>query len=336
MLVCKEVSDWPLCCYFLCRVRRLWSDLTEELQKLAKQLGYDEPSWDGPGAEKRILSGTLHLELENYLEPSPRFFFTQIVACVIMVVVVFSEVRHFVVAVMVARFLNADKNWMHKVVIYILAGFSYIAVPVFTLMGSILVILESGKELDVMKDAMALLFLIEINNFLQIATTEHSPRWKHMLRKKDLAKLDRAKNHFLLVASVVIIIFAFIVGFLLLDLEWAADRMVHQSELFNPMKDPHKAGIGMCFLFAFIFIFCVCVGILTSDVSFKECLPASTEEKQIQRSASEDASHHQVVVAAKPELMFHVSDPLHVSTVPTPQGFATQVTQDCWRLGKQY
>jgi len=157
-----------------------------------------------------------------------------------------------------------------------------------------------------------------------------------MVQKKDLTKLDRAKNHFLLVASVVIIIFAFIVGFLLLDLEWAANRMVYQSELFNPMKAPHNAGIGMCFLFAFIFIFCVCVGIWTSEVSFKECFSASTEGEQIPRSASEDAFYHHAVIAAKPELMFHVSDPLHVSAVPTPQGFSTQVTQDRWRPGNRY
>ena len=155
----------------------------------------------------------LQLELENYLEPSQEFLFTQIVGCVIMVIVIFSEVRHFVVAFMVARFLHAD--WKHKVVITILAGFSYIVVPVFTLMGSMLVIMESGKELDVMKDAIALLFLIEVNNFLQIATTEQSPRWKFMLPKKCVTQLDRAKNHFLLMASVLILIFAVVVSLFL-------------------------------------------------------------------------------------------------------------------------
>ena len=322
-------------CHFLCRVRRLWSDLTDELQKLAKQLGYDEPSWDSPGAEKRILSGTLYLELENYLEPSPRFFFTQIVACVIMVVVVFSEVRHFVVAWMVARFLNADLK--EKVVITLLAGFSYIAVPVFTLMGSMLVILESGKELDVMKDAMALLFLIEINNFLQIATTEHSPRWRIMLKKKYVTRLDRAKNHFLLMASVLIIIFAFIIGFLLLDLEWAAKHnMVHQSDLFNPMIG--FSGIGMCFFFAFVFVFCICVGIWTSDISVKQCfgVPASTEDEQQHddemrppKPISSVTSTLGAVVANQQEQTFR--DPLQLSMFPNPPGFYAQGTQDVWR-----
>jgi hypothetical protein len=79
-------------------------------------------------------------------------------------------------------------------------------------------ILESGRELDVMKDAMALLFLIEIKNFFQIATTEHSPRWKTILSKKLVTKFDREENHFLLVPSMLIIIFAFIIGFLLLNL----------------------------------------------------------------------------------------------------------------------
>jgi hypothetical protein len=161
--------------------------------------------WDSPHAAFRITS-VLQLELGNYLEPSKDFLFIQIVECVILVIVVFSEVRHFVVALMMPRFLHAD--WKHKVVITILAGFSYIVVPVFALMGSMLAILESGKELDVMKDAIALLFLIEVNNFLQIATTEHSPRWKFMLPKKCVTQFDRAKNHFLLMASVLILIFA--------------------------------------------------------------------------------------------------------------------------------
>jgi hypothetical protein len=65
---------------------------------------------------------------------------------------------------------------------------------------------------------MALLFLIEIKNFFQIATTEHSPRWKTILSKKLVTKFDREENHFLLVPSMLIIIFAFIIGFLLLNL----------------------------------------------------------------------------------------------------------------------
>jgi hypothetical protein len=62
------------------------------------------------------------------------FFFTQIVACVVVVIVVFSEVRHFVVSWMMARFLNADLK--QAVVNTLLAGFPYIVVPVFTLNGS--------------------------------------------------------------------------------------------------------------------------------------------------------------------------------------------------------
>lgn len=205
--LCLNALNFPTdLCPFLYRVGRLWNALKPEEQEWAKELGYSESLWDSPDAALRIPSAILQLELENYLEPSQEFLFTQIVGCVIMVIVVFSEVRHFVVAFMVARFLHAD--WKHKVVITILAGFSYIVVPVFTLMGSMLVIMESGKELDVMKDAIALLFLIEVNNFLQIATTEHSPRWKFMLPKKCVTQLDRAKNHFLLMASVLILIFA--------------------------------------------------------------------------------------------------------------------------------
>jgi hypothetical protein len=58
--------------------------------------------------------------------------------------------------------------------------------------------------------------------------------------------------------------------------------MPHQSELFNPMKAPDKAGIGMCFFFAFVFVFCICVGIWTSDISVRQCfgVPAIMEEEQ--------------------------------------------------------
>jgi hypothetical protein len=103
--------------------------------------------------------------------------------------------------------------------------------------------------------------------------------------------------------------------------------MPHQSELFNPMKAPDKAGIGMCFFFAFVFVFCICVGIWTSDISVRQCfgVPAIMEEEQqhdtemrLPKPISSETSTLGSL-ADKPKKTF--DDSLQLSMISNPPGF---------------
>jgi hypothetical protein len=146
-----------------------------------------------------------------------------------------------------------------------------------------------------------------------------------MLPKKCVTQLDRAKNHFLLMASVLILILAAVVSLLLQDLQWAAEHMEHQSMLFNPFipVEDSWAGIGMCFLFSSLFIFCICFGMWTSDFSFKDCCGIFKGRTDVHHQDAAEMSHPKTVtsilgtlVADKPVPQMSRA-PVHLSMPPS-------------------
>lgn len=250
--------------------RIFWKNLNDEEQALAKELGYTDVLWNNANARNEPITDKLRLTFQNYLTPNQGFLFTQVAATIIVVVVVFFEVRHVIKALMLAVMM--DSSILHRIIVGFLAVACYVCVPVIVLQASMLVIFESGTELDVMKDALALLFILEINNFLQLTTTDDSSRFQISVKKWQAVRLERAQGHFKVVASVSVIIFALISGMLVsLDLEWAADKgLLHPSVLFNPVQG-HYAAIVMCFALAFYFLVCIFIGWFTATWSCKQC-----------------------------------------------------------------
>ena len=73
---------------------------------------------------------------------------------------------------------------------------SYVIIPVLLVMVSILLILESGSVLDVIKDTLSLLFLNEINNYLQVRNAPDGFKWTIKISSKKATELMRKKNIF--------------------------------------------------------------------------------------------------------------------------------------------
>lgn len=206
------------------------------------------------------------ITFQNYVERSDAFYNTQMACLIIMSIVILAEARHFVSAVVLLDTINPNLILWKKALVYIISAFAYIGIPLLVLMTSILVILESGSELDVMKDAMALVFMLEINNFLQIATTDDSKRWTISATKAQALRLERAKSRFTALASIVHVVLGFVVYLVFGDVDWAVENVKHPSRLFNPMKYP--AGWLVFFTFFAIYLACLTFGIAYSNTSF--------------------------------------------------------------------
>jgi hypothetical protein len=63
-------------------------------------------------------------------------------------------------------------------------------------MVSLLLILESGSPLDVIKDTLSLLFLNDINNYLQIRKPPDSNKWTLKIKDLDITRIERQKTIF--------------------------------------------------------------------------------------------------------------------------------------------
>ena len=126
--------------------RVLWSSLNEEQMRYAGKLGYEQATWDHPDAPHRPFQGELSLTWNNCLKESSSYLFTQMVALVVLLVLTLSEVRHFFVLIRLVPGFSCG-----VALLFAVAFFAYCVIPTVVMMASMLVILEAGNELDVMK-----------------------------------------------------------------------------------------------------------------------------------------------------------------------------------------
>jgi len=121
-----------------------------------------------------------------------------------------------------------------------MAFFCYVAVPVVVLLTSFLVMTEAGTELDVLMNCTALLFLLEVNNYLHIAThSDRHDRWKVTIPKENAAVLNRAKSHFTFFSFLSMLFIGIGMSWLMSDLKWAAGHVWH-SVNYCFVTHPHS------------------------------------------------------------------------------------------------
>jgi hypothetical protein len=199
----------------------------------ATNLGYDSDEWTRHSKEPKRKSGppdNLVLDLENYLEGEAyfsSFFWTQVCCIVIMICVSMPEIRNVVLWAELLppacgpeiqwwnlcsywrwyswlftckEFLKNSKDVIRTVVVrwgsMAIAVGSYVVIPVLLVLVSLLLILESGSVLDVIKDTLSLLFLNDINNFLQVRNAPDGAKWTIKITAQKLRVLMRKKNMF--------------------------------------------------------------------------------------------------------------------------------------------
>ena len=150
--------------------RKFWRDLSTIQKEAATTIGYDESLWDREDAPYSPIDAGLKLKVSNYITPNAAFLYVQFISGFVVFVLVLIEIRLFLETLVVMGQFGIKSSSPLGILIVMLALFTYVAVPVMVLLTSLLVISESGTELDVVKDALALLFMLEINNYLHVAT----------------------------------------------------------------------------------------------------------------------------------------------------------------------
>jgi len=279
---------------YVCKIkegqRRYWRDLTDEQRAIALKLKYDQDSWDSPNPKDLPSAAELEITVENYLKRSTEFLIFQIFGLVTLGIVILSEIQHFMQAVMLLEIVNPDASIAMQAVVVVLSAFAYIFVPVYVLLLSCLVIAEAGTSLDVLKDSLALVFLIEVNNMLQIATIDSARRFKVMVTEFDAVCIERAKARFRLIGSILFIVLTLVLWFLTTpgsDGRIELQGLRHPSLLFNPTKDP-AAGWAFLAFFAVLFCICLAVAMLSSTKSMAHALD-STKHRSAGLMAQEDS-----------------------------------------------
>jgi len=117
---------------------------------------------------------------------------------------------------------------------FLLSTLSYIVIPVLVIEVSLLLILESANILDVIKDTLALLFLLEINNFLQIRSTPSAGKWTMNIKGTKLKDMSRHKNLFTVIMFVA---FALLAAATTAWVHTGLTGRLHPSIVFNPWRD---------------------------------------------------------------------------------------------------
>ena len=103
-------------------------------------------------------------------------------------------------------------------------------------MVSLLLLLESGSVVDVIKDTLSLLFLNEINNYLQVRNTPEARKYKILLKQGAIDALARSKSIF---TTVLFIGFAIVIWMASEKVYTAGgswSQRVHPSMLFNNLR----------------------------------------------------------------------------------------------------
>jgi len=163
--------------------RRLWNELSTQQQDAAAWLGFDPQFWNSINATQPdhfIHDMRLTVGLENYLERDKYLSYIQLASVIVMVWTALSEMRNFLLAFIIIWHhvdCESKREKCKFVLLLLLAVFSYVLVPICVVVGSWLVILESGSILDVIKDMLALLFLLDMNNILQFYKCKESASW---------------------------------------------------------------------------------------------------------------------------------------------------------------
>ena len=74
----------------------------------------------------------------------------------------------------------------------LLALLTYWIYPIFVIMLSVLVILESGNEVEAVQNALAMVFLLEVNNLAQFLPGSDSPIFEMCVKKGESKKIREA------------------------------------------------------------------------------------------------------------------------------------------------
>jgi len=212
----------------------------------ATNLGYDEDEWDAHAADPTRASGppdNLVLYVENYVEGEAYynlFYYTQIICAIIMIAVSTVEMRNIFLWWRLTTGMKNSRVFMVLRLVSFLAGaFQYIVIPVFTIQVSLLLILESGNILDVIKDTLALLFLLEINNYLQFRNGPDASKWSIKIKGDHAKHLERTKNFF-----CILLLAVFFVGAWAASLTFGWSSNFHPSLWLNPFLDPKYFDTG--------------------------------------------------------------------------------------------
>ena len=103
---------------------------------------------------------------------------------------------------------------------------------------------ESGTNLDVILNSLALLFLLEVNNYLQVRATDLSQHWNVELRPSTTKFLERAHNRFTSAAFVVftgpgvILMLTYMTSVWQSSYHGGRPTVPHPSILFRPVANP--------------------------------------------------------------------------------------------------
>jgi hypothetical protein len=201
--------------------------------------------------------------MENYLEGEAYFstyFWTQIICSMVMVAVNILEMRRFFDSFEILTIVNPDVKKTTFLELFVISTmlFQYFFIPLLLGMVSLLLLLESGSVVDVIKDTLSLLFLNEINNYLQVRNTPEARKWKIMLKQEKIDVNARVKSIF---TTILFISYAVVI--------WIASQLVytgggsfftlkrvHPSILFNNLRrTPGEESQGVAFFLAFYLSF---------------------------------------------------------------------------------
>jgi len=225
-----------------------WDELEENEQFAAAELGWKRVMWDA-GEDPREY---LRITCFNYLERNGMFAFVQICAFTVMSLCCVSEYRNFITGALFVY--GIEKRATTRTLLGLVSVMGYLVVPAFVQCASALVIFEAGDELAVLMDSLALLFILEMNNYFQFAHNPSSTQWKLTIPQETYIFMDKVRDWFGRLASVSIIVGTMPLGsaFTL----WPS-VLIHPLWIFNPVHATGPAVAFICCLVSFYIILVV-------------------------------------------------------------------------------
>ena len=249
-LLCTDSREFPLfpICFPLSAVVFFQAD-DGKILEAATNLGYDQDEWNKHAQNPTSPPpDNLVIYVENYLEGEAyfsTFFWVQVTCSMIMIAVSLVEIRNIFMwwhytkgpKLRWSEILHSDSARMRAYSFFI-AATSYIVIPVLSIEVSLLLLLESGSALDVIMNTVALLFLLEINNHLQIRNAPDAKKWSATLTAKRVTRLEKHKNVFSMT------LFAIFCGLAIITIACVYTGAVqsgftsnfHPSIIFNPLR----------------------------------------------------------------------------------------------------
>ncbi len=145
---------------------------------------------------------------------------------------------------------------------FFVAVVSYVVIPVLLIMVSLLLILESGSVTDVIKDTLSLLFLNDINNYLQVRNAPEARKWKILLKEGKLREMTRHKSNFTTYMFL---------SFGMLGIGWVlalAKGLDHPSLMFNTLRWRSSTDIWAWIWFGFSLVYVYCAVVISLVMSW--------------------------------------------------------------------